>query len=113
MERLDVAKKIDDCIDKLKRVIERKRRDGEKETHYRLGALPTGVCAVGDSQLKVYVNYHGIQFQLCTTENLKEAIALRADAEKAKENGVFEEWYTNFRAERKAQNKAKRNGKKG
>ena len=113
MERLEVSKRIDDCIERLKRVIELKKHDGGKESHYKLGALPTGICAVGDSQLKAYINYHGRQFQLCTTESLEEAVALRDKAAEAKEKGVFEEWYTNFRAEKEIQNKAKRNEKKG
>ncbi len=103
--RKEAQERIERCIKMLRRVQRRLPPD-------KANGLPRGVVREG-KRYSANITYKGLNKRICVRDTPEEAAEIRADAMEAKENGVFDLWLKNLKAERKAAKKAQRTQKKG
>lgn len=108
-EQKQASKRILSWCRKMKKIL---RYMGSQRKKTDEKGLPRGV-SICDGKYVAYIGYNGQHTYLITTTNLDKAIRVRADAEKAKQNGVFPEWLRSFREEITKRKNGKRTAKKG
>lgn len=101
------AEKIEACVKMLRRVYNRK--EGRSLCKRE---LPVGVY-YSRNWYSAHIGYNGKKITLGCSKNVDDVLKLRADAEKARDEGTLDEFVRKLRADRKKAKKANKTAEKG